>query len=92
MKAYRIPQHNEDPSDEMVDFLSENTEDWDGDDSGITLGTTDGSAGDELGGPGDWVVRLDNGQYRIRNHEWMLNVLSLGLDFKTYEGPEPEIL
>jgi hypothetical protein len=54
---FQIPQRDEMPSEEMVEFLHECTQEWDGDEEGITIG-------DVLGGPGDWVVRCD-GVYTI---------------------------
>lgn len=64
---YQIPLHDEMPSDEMVEWLHENTEDWDGDPSGITLIHNDGT--EELGLPGDFVVRDENGRYSIEKGE-----------------------
>lgn len=61
---YQIPQYNEAPSEEMIEWLSENIEDWDGDPSGITLIHNDNT--EEFGAPGDWVVRDENGRYRIQ--------------------------
>ena len=60
---YQIPQYDEDASEEMIEWLHENAEDWDGDPFGITLYHDDGS--EEFGAPGDWVVRDENGRYRI---------------------------
>lgn len=33
----RIPHHDEDPSDEFVEWLHENTADWSGDENGIVI-------------------------------------------------------
>lgn len=93
MKAYRIPDHQTMPSEEMIDFLDENTMDWSGDESGIALDVRriDGEVEDELGAPGDWVVCI-NGVYRIRPNDWMMEKVILGMDFTKYDGPDPEFI
>jgi len=60
---YQIPQHDEAPSEEMIEWLHENLEDWNGEPDGITLIHNDGT--EEHGAPGDWVVRDEHGMYRI---------------------------
>jgi len=60
---YQIPQHDEDPTEEMIEFLNANPEEWDGDPSGILLHHDDGTQ--EFGNHGDWVVRDANGRYSI---------------------------
>ena len=54
---YTIPLYNEMPSDEMIDWLHENPNDWSGDDFGIHLNQET----DEYvsGGPGETVARDD---------------------------------
>lgn len=64
---YQIPQHYVAPSEEMIEWLHENTEDWEGDESGIVLIHNDGTQ--ENGAPGDWVVRDSNGRYSIEKDE-----------------------
>lgn len=64
---YQIPRHDQEPSEEMIDWLHENTEDWSGDECGIVLVHTDG--GEETGFPGDWVVRDENGRYHIEKEK-----------------------
>lgn len=60
---YQIPAHNEEPSTEMVEWLHENAENWEGNDTGIVLYHDDGSA--ETGFPGDWLVRDEAGRYSV---------------------------
>lgn len=89
MKAYRIPKHDEMPSEEMIDWLGENTMDWSGDESGIALDVLRANGEDEyeVGGPGDWVV-CTNSVYRIRNDEWMKQYVNVKPELVTYEGPD----
>ena len=61
--AYQIPKYDQDPSEEMIDFLAQNPLPWDGDECGINLSLPDGS--EIVGIPGDWVVRAEDGVYRI---------------------------
>jgi hypothetical protein len=65
--AHRVPQSGEEPSTEMVDFLAECPQPWDGDDFGIHIqvgGTTYEAE------PGDWIVKgvgyvvMDDPTYR----------------------------
>lgn len=58
VKMFQIPRSEEHPSEEMIAFLHECTQDWDGDDCGINIAGV-------LGGPGDWVVRDEKGLYSI---------------------------
>ena len=54
---YKIPMHDEMPSEEMIDWLSENTSDWQGDDFGIHLNL---ESDDYVSGePGETVARDD---------------------------------
>ena len=63
--CYLIPAHGVMPSEEMIEWLHENPLDWDGDDGGITLEVA-GKEDHELGSPGeDYVVRFEDGSYRI---------------------------
>ena len=34
---YQIPQHDQEPSEEMIEWLHENTEDWSGEKAGVSL-------------------------------------------------------
>ena len=62
--CYLIPAHGVMPSDEMIEWLHENPLDWDGDDGGINIYVADKDE-PELGSPGDYVVRYNDGTYRI---------------------------
>lgn len=53
MRLYQIPNHGEDPSPELVEYLSDLDQEWDGDDSGITIQLPSGAW--VIGGPGDWI-------------------------------------
>lgn len=64
---YQIPHHHQEPSEEMIEWLHENTEDWSGDESGIVLIHTDG--GEEHGAPGDWIVRDKDGRYSVEKEK-----------------------
>lgn len=68
MKVWKIPQHDEMPSEEMIDWLSEMTQEWDGDESGITISSPDGN--DMVGGPGDYVVESDGVYYIVTAAEF----------------------
>ena len=53
MRLHRIPNYGEDPSEELVEWLSNLEQDWDGDDCGLNITLPDGTQ--SVGGPGDWV-------------------------------------
>lgn len=53
MQVYRIPKIGEEPSEEMKEWLSNLEQDWDGDDSGLTIQLPSGAW--VIGGPGDWI-------------------------------------
>lgn len=61
---YQIPQRGDEPGEEMIEWLNECEQDWDGDDEGVTITPIDG--GDPvLGNPGDWIYRDENDVYHI---------------------------
>lgn len=58
--GYRIPALGQEPSEEMIEWLHTMPNEWDGDDSGITICSLDGNTeNDKTGGPGDWVICAD---------------------------------
>ncbi len=61
---FQIPKHDEDPSEGMIAFLAECPQAWDGDESGICIYSPSQEQA-MIGGPGDWVVRDENGVYSI---------------------------
>ncbi len=67
MKSWMIPLHDEMPSEEMIAWLSEMNQEWDGDEGGITISPPDGGDA-KLGRPGDYVVEK-NGVYYIVTRE-----------------------
>lgn len=69
MKVWKIPQHDEMPSEEMIDWLSEMTQEWDGDESGITISPPDGGDA-KIGAPGDYVVESDGVYYIVTAAEF----------------------
>ena len=68
MKVWKIPQHDEMPSEEMIDWLSEMTQEWDGDESGITISFPSGY--DMVGAPGDYVVESEGVYYIVTAAEF----------------------
>ena len=64
---YQIPRHDQEPSEEMIEWLHENIEDWSGDECGIALIHNDGT--EELGLPGDWIVRDKDGRYSVEKEK-----------------------
>ena len=74
MKVWQIPLHDEMPSEEMIDWLSEMTQEWDGDESGITIwppcGLTDEKQKSKTGAPGDYVVESDGVYYIVTAAEF----------------------
>lgn len=70
MKVWKIPQHDEMPSEEMIAWLHEMTQEWDADEGGITIFPPDGST-ERSGAPGDFVVE-DGGIYRIMSGDEIL--------------------
>lgn len=65
--AYRVPLHDEDPTEEMIEWMNSSPLSWDGDESGICfyeLGypeTLWGSIPDLIAAPGDWIVHIHSG-------------------------------
>jgi hypothetical protein len=51
----------------MIEWLHENAEEWDGDESGIVLHHADGT--EETGFPGDWIIRDGNGRYSVEKEK-----------------------
>lgn len=74
MKVWKIPQHDEMPSEEMIDWLSEMTQEWDGDESGIVIFPPVGPNGEigveKVGAPGDYVVESDGVYYIVTAAEF----------------------
>jgi hypothetical protein len=68
MKVWKIPQHDEMPSEEMIGWLSEMTQEWDGDESGITITSPEGKV--MVGSPGDYVVESDGVYYIVTAAEF----------------------
>ena len=68
MKVWKIPQHDEMPSEEMIDWLSEMTQEWDGDESGITITSPEGK--EMAGAPGDYVIESDGVYYIVTAAEF----------------------
>lgn len=62
---YEIPNYNETPSDDMINWLNTFPLDqWEGDESGIVIHSEDENGESVLGGPGD-VVAAIGGRLRI---------------------------
>lgn len=60
VKKFQVPAHDEMPSDEMIEWLHSIKQEWDGDESGITVlvGMTPGGEQDwRIAGPGDWLIQ-----------------------------------
>jgi hypothetical protein len=56
MVAWMVPNHQDEPEEEMIEWLNTCPLDWDGDESGINIAC--GAGGDYvLASPGDWVVQ-----------------------------------
>lgn len=79
MVEFQIPKSNEDPSDEFIEFINECPQDWDGDDSGITIHVGPEEKDWVLGNPGDWVIKGDDGKYSIKSNEDYMKGLSDGV-------------
>ena len=62
MTKYQIPQHDEMPSEDMIEWLNKCSQEWDGDSLGLNIMQANGEF--MTGGPGDWVVECD-GVYTI---------------------------
>lgn len=56
-----VPGRGVDPTEAQVIWINLCEQDWDGDDNGITIRVRDGW---EMSCPGEYVVKLSNGQYR----------------------------
>ena len=55
-RAFQVPQHDEDPGEDMIDWLGTCPHEWSGDESGVHLAV--GAGGDGVvAGPGDWIVQ-----------------------------------
>lgn len=58
-KCFRVPDRNVDPSEEMVNWLSEHNG-WDGDSEGIVIyEMANGETDHEVCFPGDWITSID---------------------------------
>lgn len=60
VKKFQVPAHDVMPSEEMIEWLHSIKQEWDGDESGITVlvGTTEGGEQDwRIAGPGDWLIQ-----------------------------------
>lgn len=73
MVAFRVPLHDEHPSEEMIEWLGSSPLSWDGDESGIVfynLGRADRDRPVEccevIAAPGDWVVQI------VRGNQWVV--------------------
>lgn len=62
-QAHRVPKHDQDPSEEMIDWLSTCPHDWSGDECGITMACGAGGA-DVEAVSGDWLVE-SHGQWFV---------------------------
>ncbi len=60
---HQIPHHDDEPSDEMIEFLNDMKQKWEGDECGIII-----YDGDKIyaGYEGDFVC-AENGKYWIEN-------------------------
>lgn len=65
--AYQVPKYNEDPGEDMIEWLNTCPNDWSGDDSGISFD----QGGDEffLAAPGDWIVCAQDHWFAISNRD-----------------------
>ncbi len=73
MVAFRVPLHDEHPSEEMIEWLESSPLRWDGDESGIVfynLGRADRGSPiecrDVIAAPGDWIVQI------VRGNQWVV--------------------
>lgn len=59
VKKFQIPPHEVDPSEEMIAWLHEMKQEWDGDDSGVTvcIGVENGEQQWVIASPGDWLIQ-----------------------------------
>lgn len=60
---YQVPRHDTAPSEEMIEWLHQMTQEWDGDESGVTITSPSGESS-SLAGPGDAIVE-HGGVYRV---------------------------
>lgn len=58
VKKFQVPEHDVMPSDEMIAWLHTIKQEWDGDESGITIlqAVHDGEQEWKIAGPGDWLI------------------------------------
>jgi hypothetical protein len=68
IRCFQVPTHDQMPSEEMIEWLHEMTQEWDGDESGIVIFPPVGSNGEvgeeKIAGPGDYIVSV-NGTYHV---------------------------
>lgn len=60
IEAFQVPARDEDPSQEMVDWLQAMDQKWEGDGEGIVI---EGPTGTNTAFPGDWIIKNTNGEY-----------------------------
>lgn len=61
IEAIQLPPADQDPSDELVDFLAESPNDWEGERHGeLVIHTLEGTMSAQ---PGDWIIKGVKGEY-----------------------------
>ena len=62
LAAFQVPAYDQEPLDQMVEWLHAMPEEWDGDPSGINIHISENNC--QLALPGDWIVQREDGKYR----------------------------
>lgn len=74
VRVFKVPAYDQMPSDEMIEWLHEMSQEWDGDECGISIYPPLGSNGEvgepKLAGPGDYVVSSEGIYYVVTAAEF----------------------
>lgn len=74
MRVFKVPAYDEMPSDEMIEWLHQMSQEWDGDECGLSIYPPLGPAGEvgepKLAGPGDYVVESEGVYYVVTAAEF----------------------
>ena len=60
IEAFQLPQLDENPTPELVEFLNKMNQEWLMDDGTLAIDTLEGTM---VASPGDWIIRGVTGEY-----------------------------
>ena len=87
--AYRIPAYDEDPSDELIEFLHANPHEWEGSESGISLEHP--HVGRQEAAPGDWIVCASGVYCAVAQSDMDAAETALARQYRTDDGCSSQV-